>query len=82
MIYDEIKNNMIKNFLNKNYLWTCVSCKKKVFEDMKDRSPFPFTYDTECNTMIVALSNRVKLTFNFEWVPKSEEHLYHLVKIY
>ena len=82
MIYDEIKNNMIKNFLNKNYLWACVSNKQKVFDDMADRSPFPFTHDNECNTMVVALGNRVKLTFNFEWVKKNDGCLYHLVKIY
>ena len=81
MIYDEIKNNMIKNFLNKNYLYVCVSNKHIVFDDMMDRSPFPFTYDNDCNTMNVALGNRVKITFNFEWESK-DDNLYHLIKIY
>ena len=41
--YNEIKNNIIKNFLNPFYKDTCVKIKNTVIADIQKRSWFPIT---------------------------------------
>lgn len=81
--YDAIRENIINNFLVRNYLWTCVSRKEALFNDMKDRSPFPFTYDYEKDVLLVCLGNNINISFNFIWEigEEGKGHKHHLIKI-
>jgi len=83
-MYDTIKNNILKNFLNRNYLWTCIVRKEALFEDMIDRSPFPFNYDYNKDVLMVNLGNDINVSFNFKWDTHQNgaSTQYHLVKIY
>ena len=79
--YDVVRDNFIKNFLNRNYLWTCVARKEAIFEDMLDRSPFPFDYDYDNDVMMLHLGNNINISFHFTW-NNSENNTLHLIKIY
>ena len=83
-MYETVKNSILKNFLIRNYLWTCIVRKEALFEDMLDRSPFPFNYDYDNDVLMVNLSNDISISFNFTWedTPLGESKRYHLVKIY
>ena len=85
--YNEIRNNLIENFFNRNYRYTCVTCKNSVISDMKNRLPF----NINCNNdvLYINLGNNVDLTFNLTWEKKEKEDkvkkapsiYYRLIKI-
>ena len=83
-MYETVKNNILKNFLIRNYLWTCIVRKEALFEDMLDRSPFPFNYDYDKDILMINLGNDINVSFNFKWNTKQNgaSVQYHLVKIY
>ena len=78
-MYETIRNNIINNFLNRNYRWTCVSNKKAVFNDMIDRSPFPFTYDYDKDILMVTLGDNINISVHFIWEYENDHRLYHLI---
>lgn len=82
-MYETIKSNILKNFLLRNYLWTCIVRKEALFEDMIDRSPFPFNYDYDKDILVINLGDDVNVSFNFKWNIKhnGESTQYYLVKI-
>lgn len=69
-MYDEIRQNLIDNFFNKHYRYSRVSLRKAVFEDMKQRLPFPFTFNDSCTSMQVILGNGISFIFNIHWEEK------------
>ena len=82
-MYETIKSNILKNFLLRNYLWTCIVRKEALFEDMVDRSPFPFNYDYDKDILVINLGDDVNVSFNFKWNVKHNgaSTQYYLVKI-
>lgn len=78
-MYEAVRNNIINNFLNRNYRWTCVSNKETVFNDMRDRSPFPFTYDYDKDILMVTLGDNINIAVHFIWEYKNDRRLYHLI---
>lgn len=66
-MYEEIKNNIIENFFNKYYRYTCVSVKNCIFSDMVERLPFPFVYNSDSDSLTINLGNGVNINFNFKW---------------
>ena len=82
-MYETIKSNILKNFLLRNYLWTCIIRKEALFEDMADRSPFPFNYDYNKDILVINLGDDVNVSFNFKWNVKQNgaSTQYYLVKI-
>lgn len=82
-MYEVTRNNIIKNFLNRNYLWTCVVRKEAVFEDMVERSPFPFNYDYDKDILMVNLGDNINISFTFVWDTGDvgQGPRYHLIKI-
>ena len=78
-MYETVRNNIINNFLNRNYRWTCVSNKKAVFNDMIDRSPFPFTYDYDKDILMVTLGDNINIAVHFIWEYKNDCRLYRLI---
>ena len=78
--FDVVRTNIINNFLNRNYLWTCVTHKKAVFDDMVDRSPFPFEYNYDNYVLMVNLGNNINIAVNFTWEHRNN-NLYRLIKI-
>ena len=83
-MYETVKNNILKNFLIRNYLWTCIVRKEALFEDMLDRSIFPFNYNYDKDILVINLGDDVNVSFNFKWNVKQNgaSTQYHLVKIY
>jgi len=83
-MYETVKNNILKNFLIRNYLWTYIVRKEALFEDMLERSPFPFNYDYDNDVLMVNFGNDISISFNFTWEesPLGSSKRYHLVKIY
>lgn len=91
--YSEIRKNLIDNFFNKNYRYTCVTCKNSVISDMKTRLPFTINYNINYNNtdvLDVNLGDNITLTFNLIWETKEKENkinknmqsiYYRLVKI-
>lgn len=85
--YNEIRQNLIEKFFNRNYRYTCVTCKNSVINDMKNRLPF----NINCNNdvLYINLGNNIDLTFNLTWEKKEKEDkvqkmpsiYYRLIKI-
>ena len=71
--FNEIKKNIIENFFNKNYKYSCVSVKNAIVNDIKTRSMFGLTYDIEKDIMRMDIGDGIEIDFKFEW----EEKTYH-----
>jgi len=82
-MYETVKINILKKFLIRNYLWTCIVRKEALFEDMLERSPFPFNYDYDSDVLMVNLGNDISILFNFKWDIKHNgtSTQYHLINI-
>lgn len=82
-MYETVKISILKNFLIRNYLWTCIVRKEALFEDMLERSPFPFNYDYDSDVLMVNLGNDISILFNFKWDIKHNgtSTQYHLINI-
>jgi len=82
-MYETVKNSILKNFLIRNYLWTYIVNKEALFEDMLERSPFPFNYDYDNDVLMVNIGNDINISFNFIWEesPLGVNKRYHLIKI-
>lgn len=79
-MYDEIKKNIITNFINRNYRYASVMLKNSVINDIRQRFPFPFTYDYETDIMHIKMGNEVNIDLQFTWNYTPHKR-YHLVKI-
>lgn len=82
-MYETVKNSILKNFLIRNYLWTYIVNKEALFEDMLERSPFPFNYNYDNDVLMVNIGNDINISFNFIWEesPLGVNKRYHLIKI-
>ena len=78
-MYETVRNNIINNFLNRNYRWTCVTNKKTILNDMIDRSPFPFTYDYDKDILMITLGDNINIDVHFIWEYKNDRKIYHLI---
>jgi hypothetical protein len=78
-MYETVRNNIINNFLNRNYRWTCVTNKKTILNDMIDRSPFPFTYDYDKDILMITLGDNINIAVHFIWEYKNDPKIYHLI---
>ena len=78
--YTEVKTNIINNFFNPNYRYTCVIDKKFVITDISKRFTFPFKYDYDNDIMAILLGNNINIDINFKW-NFTENKKFHLVKI-
>ena len=79
-MWEEVKANIVNNFLNKNYRYTCVLNKGIIFKDMKDRFPFPFENNNEYTNMKVSLGDNIFININYHWEEK-ENGAYYLKSI-
>ena len=82
-MYEAVKNSILNNFLIRNYLWTCIVRKEALFEDMLNRSPFPFNYDYDNDVLTFNIADDTSISFNFKWNIKHNgvSTQYHLIKI-
>ena len=86
-MYNEIKQNIIKNFLNKGYLYA-YSCKKEpIIDKIIENKLFDTTYNYDTDIMTMNLGDNIKIDFNFEW--EQSPHInnpniiyYKLINIY
>ena len=66
-MYETIKANILSNFLNRNYLYTCVFNKESLFANMMEHTVFPFEYDYDNDVLNVNLGDGISVSFNFIW---------------
>ena len=78
--YLEVQTNLINNFFNPNYRYSCVMIKDSVITDINQRFPFPFKYNYDNDIMSVSLGNNINIDINFEW-EFTDQKKFHLVKI-
>lgn len=83
--YNEIKQNFIKNFFDKNFRYSVVSVKKALIDKMEYAFPFKFVvYDDDVSRINLDLGDNVVLTFNLKWEIKTLENgrkLYRLINV-
>lgn len=83
-MYNEIKNNIINNFFNTHYLWTCVLSKNIVIHDIKKRCPFDIEINSDNDILTMNLGDNIVIDFNFTWEKKVNTNnnvIYKLVNI-
>ena len=66
-MYEEIKNNIIENFFNRNYKWTFGSKKQTIIANIKEHSIFPIDYDYNTDILSMYLGNDIIINFNLIW---------------
>ena len=66
-MYNEIKQNIIKNFLNKGYLYACGCRKEPIIERIIENGIFTTTYDYQNDMMTMKLGDNISIDFKFEW---------------
>ena len=83
--YNEIKQNFIKNFFNKNFRYCVVSIKKALIDKLEYAFPFKFVIcDNDVSRINLDLGDNIILTFNLKWEAKTLENgrvLYRLIEI-
>jgi hypothetical protein len=83
-MYDEIKKNIINNFFNTYYLWSCVLTKNTVIGDIKNRCPFEVETNTDNDILTMNLGDNIIIDFNLTWEKKVNVNnivVYKLVNI-
>jgi len=84
-MYSEIKKNIIDNFLNKNYLYTCGCSKPHIVQHIIDYSIFKTSYDFDNDILTMYLGDNVNITFNFIWESYNKQNIttlfYKLINI-
>jgi len=66
-MYNEIKQNIIKNFLNKGYLYACGCKKEPIINKIIENKIFETTYDYNKDIMTMVLGNGISIDFKFDW---------------
>ena len=66
-MYNEIKQKIIKNFLNKGYLYVCGCKKEPIINRIIENQIFDTTYNYNNDVMTMVLGNGISIDFNFEW---------------
>ena len=72
-MYNEIKQNIIKNFLNKGYLYTCGCKKEPIINKIIENGVFPTVYNYQNDMMTMNLGNGIIIDFKFEWLMSNFE---------
>lgn len=81
-MFSEIKKNIIDNFLNKYYRFTCISDKGMIFSDLEKRCPFPFISNNECTEIKMNLGNGISIDIYFDWEYREYDQTYILKNIH
>ena len=81
-MYNEIKKNLIDNFLLNIYCYHCVKNKQALFDYISECMPFPFIvkHTAKDSIMTINLGNNVKFDINFHWEIKNNG-IYRLIDI-
>jgi len=66
-MYEEVKSNIINNFLNKSYLNTFSITKEYIIDRILSDCIFPTTYDYDKDILTMNLGNDIVIDFNIKW---------------
>lgn len=78
--FEEIKKNIIENFLVPYYKHTAIHLINTVIYDVKSRSWFPCEYDYDNDIMTFVLGNDVNINIKFLWQSHKENiDMYNLI---
>lgn len=73
-MYEEIKSNIIKNFLSPGFLWTCYNDKNSIFERIKNSCIFPIELINNDPFIIrINLGNDVSININLIFEEKQSK---------
>ena len=73
-MYEEIKSNIIKNFLSPGFLWTCHNDKNSIFERIKNSCIFPVELINDDPFIIrINLGNDVSININLIFEEKQSK---------
>ena len=72
---NEIKQNIINNFLNPFYKFTTVNLKKTVIGDIMKRSWFPVDYGERTNTLYFYLGNDTTISVDVIWNEQDNKYI-------
>ena len=83
-MYNEIKQNFIEKFFNKNFRYCTLSNKKALIDKMYLVFPFDYSYNDDLSVLTLHLGDNVNIDFKLDW--NISEHsnghkLYRLNKI-
>lgn len=85
--YNEIKQNFIDNFFNKNFRYSVVSIKKAIVDKVEYAFPFKFIFEDKndfISQLTLDLGDNVVLYFDLHWEKKildNGKSLYRLIKV-
>ena len=77
-MYNEIKQNIIKNFLNKGYLYSCGYSKESIIGKIIENGIFDTIYDYKTDMMTMKLGDNISVDFNFEWAESSYSNTHNI----
>lgn len=83
-MFEEIKKNIIDNYLNHHYRYSVVSCKKTLIENINNQIPFNVYSDDEVyNYINIDFGDNVIIKLNFIWEVLTDKNStrYKLIKI-
>ena len=70
-MYNEIKQNIIKNFFNKGYLYACGCKREAIIDNIIDKSIFAINYNYKNDILTMNLGNNISIDFSFNWEYKT-----------
>lgn len=77
---EQIKKNIIENFLIPYYKYTTIHLINSVIYDVKKRSWFPCEYDYNTNVMTFNLGNNISIDIKFLWESRKDNiDMYNLI---
>ena len=66
-MYTEIKNNIIKNFFNKEFRYAYGCRKEAIIEKIQENSIFNVKYNYSTDILTMNLGDNIVITFECEW---------------
>lgn len=70
MEYNEIKQNIIENFLNPGFRFSAVQIPSIIIGTIRERSWFPVTYNEKDNTLTFNIGNNINIDVKCIWEEK------------
>ena len=77
---NEIKNNIIQNFLNPGYKYASVHIKKTIIANIIKQSWFPVEYGECTDTLYFFLGNDVVIPVDIVWQKSNNEDVWRAIK--
>ena len=71
--YNDIKNNIVNNFLIPYYRFTVVRIKECIISDIKRRSWFPCEYNSQNDILTFNIGNNINIDIHFVFECRTQD---------